>query len=114
MRDFYKLIGRLISGFVGRLVSGLISGLVGGFVRWFVSLGVTVVLHVSDVARVAIDVIVDSLTATVGEEDIVRSSGLVTISVLAVAKVQRSVVVSTMGVVVLHAVSEVIVSGGLL
>ena len=44
------------------------------------SLGVTVIGDISNVSRVAVDVIVDVLAATVGEDDGVRSLGVITVA----------------------------------
>ena len=87
-----------------KLVSGLVVGLVGGLV--IVRLSLTFVLDLSDVTRVAIDVIVDDLAAAVGENNEVRSLGVVTFALLVVAHID-------VGVVVLDGVVEGVVSGGL-
>ena len=60
---------------------GRVSGLV------VLSLGVTVVLDISDVTEVAIDVVVDGLFAAIGENNLVVSGGLVTITGLVLAHV---------------------------
>ena len=60
---------------------GRVSGLV------VVSLGVTVVLDISGVTGVAIDVVVDGLFAAIGENNLVVSGGLVTITGLVLAHV---------------------------
>ena len=65
------LVYNLIVGLVGRSV-------VGGLV--VVSLGVTVVGDISDVAGVTVDVIVDGLAAAIGKNNGVRSLGVVTIA----------------------------------
>ena len=91
------LWGKLIVGLVGR-------GMVGGFV--VVSLGVTVVLNISDVTGVAIDVVVDHLLATIGENNVVVSGGLVTVAGLVLAHVN-------VGVVVLDGPVVFVVGGGL-
>ena len=86
-----------MGGFVG-------GGGVGGLV--VVSLGVTVVLDISDVTGVAIDVIVDGLLAAIGENNGVRAGGLVTITGLVLAHVN-------VRVIVLDGVVVFVVSGGL-
>ena len=94
---------RGVSGFVsGSVVSGL--GVGSGLV--VVSLGVTVVLNISDVTGVTVDVIVDGLLASIGKDDVVRSLGVITVAGLMVAHID-------VGVVVLDGVVEVVVSGGL-
>ena len=95
--------------FFDRLISGLVGGggVSGGRVGLVVvSLGVTVVGDISDVTGVTVDVIVDVLAATVGENDVVRSLGIITVASLVVAHIDVSVVV-------LNGVVEVVVSGGL-
>ena len=87
-----------------KLVSGLVVGLVGGLV--IVRLGLTLVLDLSDVTRVTIDVIVDNLATAVGENNEVRSLGVVTVAVLVVAHIN-------VVVVVLNSVVEGVISGGL-
>ena len=72
-----------------------------------VSLGVTVVGDISDVTGITVDVIVDSLAATVGEDDGVRSLGVITVASLLLAHIDVVVVVS------LHGPVERVVSGGL-
>ncbi len=94
---------RGVSGFVsGSVVRGL--GVGSGLV--VVSLGVTVVLNISDVSGVTVDVIVDGLLAAIGKDDVVRSLGVITVAGLMVAHID-------VGVVVLDGVVEVVVSGGL-
>ena len=92
---------RLISGLVG---GGRVSG--SGVGLLIVSLGVTVVGDISDVSRVAVDVIVDVLLATVGEDDPVVSLGVVTIATFVLAHVD-------VGVVVVDGPVEFVVGGGL-
>ena len=93
---------RLISGLVG---GGGVSG--SGVGRGGVTLGVTVVSDISDVTGVSVDVIVDVLLATVGEDDPVVSLGVITVASLLLAHVDVVVVVS------LHGPVERVVSGGL-
>ncbi len=95
-----RLVGRLglvaLLGFVGllRLVAGL-----------------ALVLHISNIARVLIgNGVVDSLGATVGEENPVGALGAVAIALLLLAKVERA----TIGIVVLNTVSVLVVGGTLL
>jgi len=104
----------LVSGLVFGLVSGLVSGLavlnrlvVIAFVGRFVVVGLslTFVLDISDVARVAVDVVVDDLLAAVGEDNPVVAGGLVTFT----AFVLTEVVV----VIILHGPVELVVSGSL-
>ncbi len=71
-----------------------------------VSLGVTVVGDISDVTGVAVDVIVDVLAAAVGEDDGVRSLGVITVAGLVLVHVD-------VVVVVLDGPVEGVVSGGL-
>ena len=71
-----------------------------------VSLGVTVVGDISDVTGVTVDVIVDVLAATVGEDDGVRSLGVITVAGLVLVHVD-------VVVVVLDGPVEGVVSGGL-
>ena len=95
--------GSFVSGLVvGSRVSGL--GVGSGLV--VVSLGVTVVLDISDVTGVAIDVIVDGLAAAVGENNGVRAGGLVTIAGLVLVHINVAVFILD-GPIVL------VVSGGL-
>ena len=90
-----------------RLISGLVGGGgVGGGGLVVVGLGVTVVLDVGDVTRVAVDVIIDGLAAAVGEDDGVSSLGVVTIASLVLVHVD-------VVVVVLDGPVEFVVSGGL-
>ena len=92
----------------------LISGSVGGrgFVggsrvgRSGVGLGVTVVGDISDVTGIAIDLIVNVLATTVGENDVVVSLGVFTIAGLVLAHVDVSVIV-------LDGPVEFVVGGGL-
>jgi hypothetical protein len=94
-------------GVVGSRVSGsVISGLGVSSGLVVVSLGVTVVLNISDVTGVAIDVIVDGLLAAIGKNNGVRAGGLVTIAGLVLAHVN-------VGVVVLDGPVIFVVSGGL-
>ena len=88
---------KLIVGLVGRSV-------VGGLV--VVSLGVTIVGDISDVAGVTVDVIVDGLAAAIGENDGVRSLGVITVASLVVAHID-------VVIVILDGVVEAVVSGGL-
>ena len=88
-----------MGGFVS---GGGVSG--GGLV--VVSLGVTVVLDVGNVSRVAVDVIIDGLAAAVGEDDGVSSLGVVTIAGLVLVHVD-------VVVVVLDGPVEFVVGGGL-
>ena len=130
MSIFDKLIvgGSVINGLVLSLVDGggvgglvVRSGVVGGRVRRsvvsgfvggggvglvVVSLGVTIVGDISDVTRVAIDVIVDGLLAAIGKNNGVRAGGLVTIAGLVLVHVN-------VGVVVLDGPVKLVVSGGL-
>ena len=71
-----------------------------------VSLGVTVIGDISDVTGVTVDVVVDVLLATVGEDDPVVSLGVVTIASLVLAHVD-------VGVVVVDGPVELVVGGGL-
>ena len=71
-----------------------------------VSLGVTVIGDISDVTGVTVDVIVDVLAATVGEDDGVRSLGVITVAGLVLVHVD-------VVVVVLDGPVEFVVSGGL-
>ena len=63
-------------------------------------LGLTLVSDVSDVTGVAIDVVFDNLTATVGENNVVRSVGIVSLAVLLGAKVNVKVIVLNVVIVV--------------
>ena len=95
-----------MSGFVG---GGGVSGsrVGGGRVGLVVvSLGVTVIGDVSNVTGVTVDVIVNVLLATVGENDPVVSLGVVTIASLILSHVDVSVIVVDGPV-------EFVVSGGL-
>ena len=95
-----------MSGFVG---GGGVSGSRvggGGVGLVVVSLGVTVVGDISHVSRVAVDVVVDVLATTVGEDDGVRSLGVVTIASLVLVHVN-------VVVVVLDGPVEFVVSGSL-
>ena len=61
--------------------------MVGSLVSWGgVFLGVTVVFHVSDVT-VIVSLVGDGLVATVGEGNVVRSSDVLAVAGLRVAKV---------------------------
>jgi hypothetical protein len=71
-----------------------------------VSLGVTVIGDISNVTRVTVDVIVDVLAAAVGENDGVRSLGVITVASLVLVHVN-------VVVVVLDGPVEGVVSGGL-
>ena len=90
-----------MSGFVGgSRVCGSGVGLV------VVGLGVTVVSDISHISRVAVDVVVDVLLATVGKDDPVVSLGVVTVASLILAHVD-------VGVVIVDGPVEFVVSGGL-
>ena len=91
-----------MGGFVG---GGRVSG--GGVGLVVVSLGVTVIGDISDVTGVTVDVIVNVLAATVGEDDVVRSLGVITVASLVVAHID-------VVVVILDGVVEGVVSGGLI
>ena len=97
----------LIVGLVGR--GGVGGSRIGGSGVGLVvvSLGVTVIGDISDVTGVTVDVIVDVLLATIGEDDPVVSLGVVTIASLVLTHVD-------VGVVVVHSPIEFVVSGGLL
>ena len=56
-------------------------------------LGLTLVLDVSDVAGIAIDVIIDNLTATVGQVNVVVSVSVVSLAALLGSKVDVKIVV---------------------
>ena len=71
-----------------------------------VSLGVTVIGDISNVTRVTVDVIVDVLAAAVGEDDGVRSLGVITVAGLVLVHVD-------VVVVVLDGPVEFVVGGGL-
>jgi len=71
-----------------------------------VSLGVTVIGDISNVTRVTVDVIVDVLAAAVGENDGVRSLGVITVASLVLVHVN-------VVVVILDGPVEGVVSGGL-
>ena len=71
-----------------------------------VSLGVTVVGDISDVTGVTIDLVVNDLLATVGENNPVVAGGVVTIATLVLAHVD-------VGVIVIDGPVELVVSGGL-
>ena len=77
-----------------------IFGLVGRFVGG--RLVVPFVLDVGNVARVAINVIVDNLLATIGKNDPVVASGLVTFTTLVLTEI--------IVVVVLHSPVKFVVS----
>ena len=108
----WSRVGSLVvrSGVVGgRVRRGMVSGLGvsgGGVGLVVVSLGVTIVGDISDVTGVAIDVIVDGLLATIGENNGVRAGGLVTIAGLVLVHINVAVFILD-GPIVL------IVSGGL-
>ena len=87
-----------------RLISGLVGG--GRVGLLVVSLGVTVVGDISDVTGVTVDVIVDVLLATVGEDDPVVSLGVITVAGFVLAHVY------VRGIVIDGPV-ESVVSGGL-
>ena len=89
-------------GFVGG--GGVSRGRVGLVV---VSLGVTIVGDISDVTRVAVDVVVDVLATAVGEDDVVRSLGVITVAGLVVTHID-------VVVVVLDGVIESVVCRGLI
>ena len=94
-------------GLVGRsVISGFVcgGGVIGGLV--IVSLGVTVVGDISDVTGIAIDIVVDILTATVGKDNVVVAGGLVTIASLVLGHID-------VVVVVLNSPVELVVSGSL-
>ena len=103
-----------LNSFADRLISGLVGGggVSGGRVSGsgvsllIVSLGVTIVGDISNVTGVTVDVIVDGLLATVGEDDPVVSLGVVTIASLVLAHVD-------VGVVVVDGPVEFVVGGGL-
>ena len=84
---------------------GVSSGFVGGFVLGV--FGLSGVGDLSDVSTVVISGVADVLGATVGQKNIVRSRDN-----FAVAAFLLTVVV--VGVVIMHTVSEVVGSGGLL
>jgi len=86
-------------------VDGFVSGGRVGLV--VVGLGVTIVGDISDVTGVTVDVIVDGLLAAIGENDVVRSLGVITVASLVVAHVN-------VVVVILDGVVEGVVSGGLI
>ena len=87
-----------MSGFVcGGSVAGLIAGLI--------SLGITIVSNISDVTGITVDVIVDVLLATVGEDNPVVSLGVVTIASLVLTEI--------VVIIVLHGPIKFVVSGGL-
>ena len=65
------------------------------------------VLDVSDVARVTVNVVVDSLAATIGQVNEVGSLGVVSVAVLVVTEVD-------VAVVVLDSVVKVVLSRGLM
>ena len=71
-----------------------------------VGLGVTVIGDISDVTGITVDVIVDVLAATVGENDGVRSLGVITVASLVLVHVD-------VVVVILDGPVEGVVSGGL-
>ena len=71
-----------------------------------VGLGVAVVSDISHISRVAVDVVVDVLLATVGKDDPVVALGVVTVASLVLAHVD-------VGVVIVHSPVELVVSGGL-
>ena len=85
----------------------LVGGLRVGSGLVVVSLGVTIVRDISDVTGVTVDVIVDGLLAAIGENDEIRSLGVITVASLVVAHID-------VGVVVLDGVVEGVVSGSLL
>ena len=92
------------SGMVGRgLVLLLAVALVGLLV--VVIVGLALVLDISNVARVALDLVLNTLGPAVREEDIVVTVGVIAIPVLLLAKVQRAavgiVVLNTVGILVL-------------
>ena len=100
-----------VVGFVLRLIDGFMHGFVNGFVGRFVVgfvvvVGVTLVLDISYVSGVAIHVVGDNLTATVGEIDEVLTLGVVSVTVLVVTEVEVSVVV-------LDGIVEIVVSRSL-
>ena len=107
---FRFVIGSLVGDVwdVISLVSGgSVSGLGVGSGLVVVSLGVSLVLNVSDVAGIAINVISDDLLATVGENNGVGAGGLVTIAGLVLVHID-------VVVIVLDCVIVFVVSGGLL
>ena len=87
----------MVSGFA---VLSVVSGLV------IVGLGVTVVFDISDVTGVAVDLIINSLAATVGEDNGVSSLGVVTIAGLVLVHID-------VVVIVFNGPVEFVVSGGL-
>jgi len=80
---------------------------IGGLVGWLVvvDLSFPLVLDVGNVARVTINVIVDYLLATIGKNDPVAASGLVTFTSLVLTKI--------VVVVVLYSPTILVVSRGL-
>ena len=72
-----------------------------------VSLGVTIIGNISDVTRVAVDIIINSLATTVGENNRVSSLGVVTISGLVLVHIN-------VVVVILNSPVEFVVCGGLI
>ena len=103
LRDVVGFVLKVIDWFMHGLVNRFVGRFVVGFV---VVVGVTLVLDISYVSGVAIHVIGDNLTATVGEIDKVLSLGVVSVTVLVVTEVEVSVVI-------LDGVVEVVVSGSL-
>ena len=86
-------------------ISHLIIFLEGGFVVVFV-FGLSFVFHVGDVARITINVVVDDLTTTIGKNDVVLSSDLISLMFLVVAHIDVEAVV-------FHGVVEIVQSWGL-
>ena len=84
---------------------GVSSGFVGGFVLGV--FGLSGVGDLSDVSAVVIGGVADVLGATVGQKNIVRSRDNFAVAAFLVAEV-------VVGIVILHMVSEVVGSGGLL
>ena len=91
---------------VNQLIASLVGGgVISGFV--IVRLCVAIVRDIGDITGVAIDVVVDILAATVGQDDVVIAGGLVAIAGLVLAHVD-------VRVVVIDGPVELVVSGGLL
>ncbi len=85
------------------LLMGLLVALVGLLV--LVVVGLALVLDISNVTRVAVDLVVHGLGPAVREEDMVRTVGVVAIPILLLAEVKGTtvsiVLLNTVGVVVL-------------
>ena len=78
---------------VRRVVRGILFLFVGLLFVVVGVLGLTLVLDVSDVAGIAIDVIIDNLTATVGQVNVVVSVSVVSLAALLGSKVDVKIVV---------------------